>query len=258
MINNGKTYLFFISLSFILNACKSTIDKKRLFHFTQMDGNETNIRFNNEIIESDSVNVYMNEYMYNGSGVGIGDFNNDGLADIFFGGSMVSSKLYINKGEFKFEDITADAGLQTSNGVPVCLSLILIMMVSWIFTSALHIRLTAKKEKICYLLMMAIFILLNRQLNMVLQIQDIRRRRSFSIMTRMMTWICTCSITDCIITMPIILRSKTPVAIHPRRTGCIEMMAFCRQGKSRFPGRFNSGRNKGGWIWAGNSCHRCE
>jgi hypothetical protein len=79
-----------------------------------MKAGETNIDFNNQITESDSINVYANEYMYNGSGVGIGDFNNDGLADIFFAGSMVSSKLYINKGNFKFEDITETAGVQTN------------------------------------------------------------------------------------------------------------------------------------------------
>ncbi|HEY6978140.1 MAG TPA: VCBS repeat-containing protein, partial [Chitinophagaceae bacterium] len=90
-------------------------------HFTLLKSNETNIDFNNKITESDSVNVYDNEYMYNGSGVGIGDFNNDGLQDIFLAGSMVSSKLYLNKGNlpagqagFKFEDITEKAGLKTS------------------------------------------------------------------------------------------------------------------------------------------------
>ena len=84
------------------------------FHFTLMNSSETNIDFNNKITESDSVNVYDNEYMYNGSGAGIGDFNNDGLPDIFLGGSMVSSRLYINKGDFQFEDITENAGLKTN------------------------------------------------------------------------------------------------------------------------------------------------
>jgi len=79
-----------------------------------MDAGKTNISFNNKITESDSVNLFENEYLYNGSGVGIGDFNNDGLSDIFFCGSMVSSKLYINKGNFKFEDITKKAGIETS------------------------------------------------------------------------------------------------------------------------------------------------
>lgn len=84
------------------------------FHFTLMNSDHTNISFNNQVTESDSLNVFTNEYMYNGSGVGIGDFNNDGLADIFFGGSTVTSRLYINKGDFKFEDITESAGVQTN------------------------------------------------------------------------------------------------------------------------------------------------
>jgi hypothetical protein len=114
MIGNKKTYWLFVMLSFILYSCKS--DKKPTdgFHFTLMDAGQTGIDFNNQITESDSINLYVNEYMYNGSGVGIGDFNNDGLPDIFFSGSMVSCKLYINKGNFKFDDVTEKAGLQTN------------------------------------------------------------------------------------------------------------------------------------------------
>ncbi|MEO7766663.1 MAG: VCBS repeat-containing protein [Ferruginibacter sp.] len=110
------TILVIICLPVLLTTgCKTkTAAGIEGLHFTLLAANETNIDFNNKITESDSVNVYDNEYMYNGSGVGVGDFNNDGLQDIFFGGSMVSSKLYINKGNFKFEDITVKAGLQTS------------------------------------------------------------------------------------------------------------------------------------------------
>ncbi len=69
--------------------------------------------FTNRLTESDSVNFYTNEYMYIGSGVGVGDFNRDGLPDLFFCGSQVSSRLYINKGDFRFDDITQKAGLST-------------------------------------------------------------------------------------------------------------------------------------------------
>ena len=112
MIGNNKIYLLLFLLPFI-NGCKNNNAVADQFHFTQLKADETNIGFNNKITENDSVNVFTNEYMYNGSGVGIGDFNNDGLPDVFFCGSMVGSKLYINKGDFKFEDITAKAGLQT-------------------------------------------------------------------------------------------------------------------------------------------------
>ncbi len=79
-----------------------------------MDKSHTGIDFNNKVTESDSVNFYTNEYMYIGAGVAVGDFNNDGLQDVFFCGSQVSSRLYLNKGDFKFEDITQSAGVQTS------------------------------------------------------------------------------------------------------------------------------------------------
>ncbi|MFT3680228.1 MAG: VCBS repeat-containing protein [Ferruginibacter sp.] len=94
-------------------GCKNNTATKNQLRFTMLDAAYTNIDFNNHVTESDSINVFTNEYMYNGSGVGIGDFNNDGLQDVFFTGSMVSSKLYINKGNMQFEDITGKAGVQT-------------------------------------------------------------------------------------------------------------------------------------------------
>ena len=114
MAANKKIYRLFFLLLLIINSCKNKNTITDTFHFTQMKASETNISFNNAITENDSVNVFTNEYMYNGSGVGIGDFNNDGLQDVFFCGSMISSKLYLNKGNFKFEDVTDKAGLQTN------------------------------------------------------------------------------------------------------------------------------------------------
>ena len=112
----SQSYQIIISLFLILmiygcNTKKSVIDKD--FHFTLLDKSETNISFNNRLTENDSVNFLTNQYIYIGSGVAVGDFNNDGLQDIFFAGEQVSCKLYINKGDFKFEDITEKAGLQT-------------------------------------------------------------------------------------------------------------------------------------------------
>lgn len=72
----------------------------------------TGITFNNQITENDSINPMDVVNIYNGGGVGIGDFNNDGLQDIYLTGNMVPSKLYLNRGHFKFEDITAVAGVE--------------------------------------------------------------------------------------------------------------------------------------------------
>ncbi len=74
--------------------------------FERIPASQSGIDFNNLIIENDSFNILNNEYMYNGGGVGIGDLNNDGLQDVVFSGNKTQSKIYLNKGDFQFEDIS--------------------------------------------------------------------------------------------------------------------------------------------------------
>src|SRR5205814_1915294 len=75
---------------------------------------QTGVTFANTITTSDSLNVQTDVYIYNGAGVAVGDVDNDGLPDIFFAGNMVSSRLYLNKGHLRFEDITERAGVKTN------------------------------------------------------------------------------------------------------------------------------------------------
>src|SRR2546423_1141782 len=74
----------------------------------------TGVTFANTITTTDSVNVLTDVFLYNGAGVAVGDIDNDGLPDIFFAGNMVSSRLYLNKGNMRFEDITQSAGVTTT------------------------------------------------------------------------------------------------------------------------------------------------
>src|SRR5919108_5336482 len=74
----------------------------------------TGITFANTITTNDSVNMQSEVFIYNGGGVAAGDIDADGLPDLFFTGNMVSSRLYLNKGDMRFEDITQSAGVTTN------------------------------------------------------------------------------------------------------------------------------------------------
>lgn len=83
--------------------------------FTLVKENQSGLSFINKVTEDDSLNIFTYEYLYNGNGVGVADFNGDGLQDLFFSGNMVPSKLFLNKGNFTFQDITKLAGVTGNN-----------------------------------------------------------------------------------------------------------------------------------------------
>jgi len=83
--------------------------------FNRISAESSGINFQNDLTENDSLNYFTYNYIYMGGGIATGDINNDGLVDVFFTGNMVSNKLYLNKGDLKFEDITESAGVAGDN-----------------------------------------------------------------------------------------------------------------------------------------------
>lgn len=101
----------FLLLSLFIFSCQPSSTTL----FDELSSEETGVLFENNLSYTEEINPYTYKNFYNGGGVGIGDVNNDGLTDIFFCGNMVSNKLYLNKGNLQFEDITEKANLETAN-----------------------------------------------------------------------------------------------------------------------------------------------
>ncbi|TKK69341.1 RNA-binding protein [Ilyomonas limi] len=99
-----KTILIAVFCLLLVSCTQKTLFKK-------LSSEETGIAFNNAIQENDSLNTLDLEFLYNGGGVAVGDFNKDGLPDLYFTASVTSNKLYLNKGNLKFEDVTGKAGV---------------------------------------------------------------------------------------------------------------------------------------------------
>lgn len=102
-----KKLLSFIVLLVVFASCEQKSTKL----FSKLDASETGVDFKNKLTETHKYNYFTHPYMYLGGGVSVGDVNNDGLEDLFFTGNMVPNKLYLNKGDLKFEDISVDAGI---------------------------------------------------------------------------------------------------------------------------------------------------
>lgn len=99
----------FLLVLFYISACNKT---ETLFELKSPES--TGVTFNNEIIETDSFNILTDEYIFNGGGVSVADFDQNGLPDLFFTGNQVSNRLYLNQGDFKFEDISKGAGIEAA------------------------------------------------------------------------------------------------------------------------------------------------
>jgi hypothetical protein len=84
--------------------------------FTEVPKSQTGIEFRNLVIEKETFNIFKYQYFYNGGGTAVGDFNNDGLQDLVFTGNMVKNRLYLNKGNFEFQDITKESGIAEKEG----------------------------------------------------------------------------------------------------------------------------------------------
>jgi hypothetical protein len=98
-------FLVFLLVIGLIVSCKNQPND------TLFEEVKTNIEFTNTLTESEEFNVFKYRNFYNGGGVATGDLNNDGLPEVFFTANQSANKLYLNKGNFEFEDITQKAGI---------------------------------------------------------------------------------------------------------------------------------------------------
>jgi len=125
----SKSHLY-INLNFLITllilivnfGCADSAPPTR---FIKVETSHSGLDFNNQLSENDTINIIDNEFVYNGAGVALGDLNGDGLDDIFLAGNQVDNKLFLNRGELKFQDISSIANvgktdtLQWSSGVSI-------------------------------------------------------------------------------------------------------------------------------------------
>lgn len=109
-----RPLIFFLGVLTLINCTKEKTPVEGKI-FSMLTPSQTGIEFSNTLTENDSLNYFTYSYLYMGGGVSTGDINNDGLLDLYFTGNQVPNKLYLNKGNLKFEDITEKAGVAGDN-----------------------------------------------------------------------------------------------------------------------------------------------
>ncbi|HLO38799.1 MAG TPA: VCBS repeat-containing protein, partial [Lacibacter sp.] len=109
---SGRNFLIY-SLTVVLVSCSSP---KQQPLFELMKSEQTGLQFTNKLTATPAFNMFNYMYFYNGAGVGAGDFNNDGLIDLFFASNQAQNKLFINKGSLQFTDVTKEAAIPNDGG----------------------------------------------------------------------------------------------------------------------------------------------
>ncbi len=129
--------IFFLLFTFLfIFSCNSFESKKKTSDaetlFTLIPSEQTQIKFSNNVVQDNNFNCVRYMYALNGGGVAVGDINNDGLQDVYFTSNQESNKLYLNKGNFEFEDITESANVADNIGWTTGTSMIDINNDGWL------------------------------------------------------------------------------------------------------------------------------
>lgn len=133
---NTQKIAFFLFVLLGILGCQKTKFKKKESEakklFTLIGDEQTNIDFNNSVKQDFNFNYIDYPYAFTGGGVAVGDFNNDGLQDIYFTANQKTNKLYLNKGDFSFEDATEKSRMQDDSGWTTGVSVIDINNDGWL------------------------------------------------------------------------------------------------------------------------------
>ncbi len=106
------------------HASVQGVDPANIQLFQELPADKTQLIFENTLVENNRINILNYLYYYNGSGVAVGDINQDGLPDIYFGATTKPNKLFLNKGNLEFEDITLTAGVAGDYGITTGVSFV--------------------------------------------------------------------------------------------------------------------------------------
>src|SRR3977135_4484132 len=112
MIYNKKQFPDILYVAFpllLLLSCNHRNSNNAPVLFAVLDHNRTGLNFSNKLTPTAEFNMFKYMYFYNGAGIGAGDFNNDGLIDLFFSSNQGQNKIYLNRGKLKFREVTVEA-----------------------------------------------------------------------------------------------------------------------------------------------------